>query len=146
MASAVASSPGLPSDVAGHLGMRAGLATAMLDRWAAAGVAEVGKWVQGAQVLRSFFLGHELLFLTHHNDTTTPELVFHDLQRDMYNLPQHKVLAGDLILDVGGHIGVTAILLKILNPAARVVSFEPAPPSHFFFSLNLALNGMAASV
>ena len=45
-----------------------------------------------------------------------------------------------IVVDVGAHIGVSAIMLRRL--AQRVIAFEPSPPNAEFLHRNLALNGI----
>jgi 31-O-methyltransferase len=43
---------------------------------------------------------------------------------------------GDLIIDVGAHIGLSAILFTDLAPGVRIVGFEPAPRSFACLEIN----------
>jgi FkbM family methyltransferase len=47
-----------------------------------------------------------------------------------------------LCLDVGAHIGLTAIIAAVLRPDCRIVAFEPMPAAQKRFRQNLAANNI----
>ncbi|CAE8691600.1 unnamed protein product, partial [Polarella glacialis] len=101
-----------------------------------------------AKVLHYEILGHRLSLVTHRRDRKTEGHVLPILTGDDYGLLDRDLATRwaskePVILDVGGHIGITAILFKKLFPRARVISVEPAPINHFFLQVNLALNGLS---
>ena len=49
---------------------------------------------------------------------------------------------GSLCLDVGAHIGLTAITVAELRPDCRVVAFEPLPQAHARLRQNISTNGI----
>lgn len=49
---------------------------------------------------------------------------------------------GSLCLDVGAHIGLSAITVAVLHPDYRVVAFEPMPLAQRVLRQNLAANGI----
>jgi FkbM family methyltransferase len=49
---------------------------------------------------------------------------------------------GSLCLDVGAHIGLTAITVAVLRPDCRVVAFEPQPMAQECLRQNLAANAI----
>ena len=51
-------------------------------------------------------------------------------------------MSGGALLDVGGHIGLTAMLYSLLHPAAHVYTFEPAPINFFYMAWNMVANKM----
>jgi len=60
--------------------------------------------------------------------------------RDVYDLGS-RTTEGDL-LDIGGHIGLTALLFHRLHPDAHVHVFEPAPLNFFYLAYNAVQNGV----
>ena len=62
-----------------------------------------------------------------------------EAERDAYDLAS-RITEGDL-LDVGGHIGLTALLFHKLHPTAHVYVFEPAPLNFFYLAYNAMRNG-----
>lgn len=57
------------------------------------------------------------------------------------------VQAGAVCLDVGGHMGVYALLMgRLVGPSGRVLTFEPLSANVGFLRRNIALNGLADRV
>ena len=48
--------------------------------------------------------------------------------------------ANGVVVDIGGNIGDTALLLHLLNPSARIASIEPVPETYFYMLWNLEAN------
>ena len=67
------------------------------------------------------------------------------IKYEPYGLESLPPLNGD-ILDIGSHIGTTAISLALLHPQVTVHAFEPAPLNFFFLAWNIAANGLAGRV
>merc|ERR1711933_688319 len=65
-----------------------------------------------------------------------------DVQQDLLRIERFRVAPDGVIVDIGGHVGDAAMKFHLLNPGARVVVFEPAPPNRFFLEMNLALNNI----
>ena len=104
----------------------------------------VGRFVK--QPLPFKFYSHQLDIWWSGN--ALPDLLTrHMLIEGMY---QQEVLAafellrpGYLVLDVGGHHGLMAIVAaKKLLPGGKVISFEPNPFARAIFNENCALNGI----
>lgn len=116
-------------------------ATHVLERWSSLEALDVQSVLRASRVFRATLYGLSLTVLLSRYDSYGPERLINDQLG--YNLTAHRVQEGGLILDVGGNVGVTAILLAKLNPTARVLTLEPLPPNRFYLELNLALNGLA---
>ena len=65
------------------------------------------------------------LKIFHHWDDKIVGMLKGEAARDEYDLERHTS-EGDL-LDIGGHIGVTALFFHKLHPTSQVYIFEPAP-------------------
>jgi FkbM family methyltransferase len=65
-----------------------------------------------------------------------------ELASDCYGLRCLRLLPGDCVLDIGGHIGLFAILLAKRYPGVRIFSYEPHPRNFALFRRNLELNGI----
>ncbi len=59
-----------------------------------------------------------------------PALVLEEFGQGMYGLRERRFAAGDVVIDVGAHIGAVSIILAKLNPAARVIAYEPASSNY----------------
>ena len=61
-----------------------------------------------------------------------------EASRDHYDL--RNISTDGSLLDIGGHIGATAISFPLLHPKAHVYTFEPAPLNFFYMAWNLIEN------
>jgi FkbM family methyltransferase len=65
-----------------------------------------------------------------------------DLMKDGYQLKEIEFKPGDVVVDIGGHIGLFATYLAKKHPGIKIYSFEPIPPNFEAFQENLRLNGV----
>lgn len=73
--------------------------------------------------------------------------VFEMLAEDLYRLGELTDLVseeGDVILDLGAHVGAAAAVLAKRFPAARVVCVEPNPSAFSYLEENTTRNGIRA--
>ena len=61
--------------------------------------------------------------------STSGNSVANELNKDEYHLKEiQKILRdGDIVLDLGSNIGLTAILIAKMNPGVKVIGVEPSP-------------------
>lgn len=69
-----------------------------------------------------------------------PAMVLEEFGQGMYGLRERRFAPGDVVLDVGAHIGAVSIVVAKLNPGARVIAYEPASSNHARLVENLAAN------
>lgn len=55
---------------------------------------------------------------------------------DEYQIGEHRIQPGDVVIDCGGHVGFYT-KLALRQGASLVVAFEPDPENHWLFSQNL---------
>lgn len=66
-----------------------------------------------------------------------------DIERDVYNAFADAVQPGDVVYDIGAHIGTYSILaLKKSAPSGRVVAYEPENLARAFLERHLRSNGV----
>ena len=70
------------------------------------------------------------------------KLLAREVANDHYGIAN---MSGGALLDVGGHIGLTAMLYAAMHPAAQVYTFEPAPMNFFYMAWNMVANRMPMS-
>ena len=66
-----------------------------------------------------------------------------ELQADHYGLRNIRFAEGDVVVDVGAHVGLFSIYLAKRSPLLRIVAFEPFPTNFRNCSENLELNGIS---
>jgi len=62
--------------------------------------------------------------------------------KTLWTVPMAATGQFDVVLDIGSHVGWTSAMFKILNPKAKVVSFEPCLVTHKMLSDNLNGSGI----
>lgn len=68
--------------------------------------------------------------------------VVRELRHDEYALRDVRLEPGDVVVDVGAHVGAFACLVAKRHPQARVIAFEPIPENFAALQANLAANGI----
>jgi FkbM family methyltransferase len=49
-----------------------------------------------------------------------------------------KLEKDDIVVDIGAHVGIFAILVALMYPEAKVYAFEPLPANFYFLQKNIA--------
>jgi FkbM family methyltransferase len=75
-------------------------------------------------------------------DSQSANWVAWELQADDYRLRDMRFREGDVVIDVGAHIGLFSIYLAKRWPVIKVFSFEPFPINFRNCAENLQLNGI----
>ena len=68
--------------------------------------------------------------------------VLDEFARGMYAIADLKFKPGDVVVDVGAHIGGVSIVLATLHPRIRIIAFEPASSNFAMLTENLKANGI----
>lgn len=87
-----------------------------------------------------FILGHNIYAAYEKTDPLVERSLIRDLMKDIYGMK--NVTAPKVMIDIGGYIGLTAIVFKKLYPNARVIIYEPCPVSRLWLGVNIYLNGL----
>src|SRR6516164_398789 len=68
--------------------------------------------------------------------------VFQELAGDVYGMESIPFEPGDIVIDVGAHIGLVSVYLAKRFPFLRIYAFEPHPVNHTNCADNLRLNNV----
>lgn len=68
------------------------------------------------------------------------ERVAEELTADAYGLRAIPFRPGDVVIDIGAHIGLVSIYLAKRFPFLRIAAYEPYPPNYLNCAENLSLN------
>jgi len=72
-------------------------------------------------------------------DEVDLSFLFHEIWVDgVYSHPGYEIKQGDVVIDIGGNIGVYAALVASQSPDVKVFSYEPFPENAKFFEKNIA--------
>lgn len=72
--------------------------------------------------------------------SAAPAAMLQELARDLYQLQTRSFTAGDVVVDVGAHIGSVAIVLAKLHPGITIVAYEPSAHNFEMLRTNLREN------
>jgi FkbM family methyltransferase len=72
----------------------------------------------------------------------TARIVAIEMARDEYRVGQIRFEPGDVIVDVGAHVGMVAIWLALRNPQVTVIAIEPEPLNLSHLRANIATSGV----
>ena len=72
--------------------------------------------------------------------SVSAELVAHELRDDCYGLDRIDFAPGDVVLDVGAHIGLFAAYVGLRHPGVTVHAFEPFPDNFGLLRENVERN------
>lgn len=70
------------------------------------------------------------------------DIVFQELENDAYRIFSIEFQPGDIVVDIGAHVGIFSICLARLHPEIRIFAFEPVLDNYRHFEMNLQKNGI----
>jgi FkbM family methyltransferase len=76
-----------------------------------------------------------------YNTSDSPDEVSDVLKEDAYGLRRIDFREGDVVVDIGGNVGLFAIYLARKFPGLRIFSFEPIPDNCRHFRMGIECNG-----
>ncbi|MFN8650565.1 MAG: FkbM family methyltransferase [Gemmatimonadales bacterium] len=89
-----------------------------------------------------FAFAGQIIRLRDVEGSAAPIQVLRELERDPYELRTRRFAPGDVVVDVGAHIGTVSIILALLHPEIRVIACEPASRTFAMLLANLEANGV----
>jgi len=93
-------------------------------------------------VLHTYDLAGTPLRILDAEGSDTARIVAMELANDEYQLRQIPFEAGDVIVDVGAHVGMVAIWLALRYPQITVIAVEPEPLNLSHLRTNIAAHGV----
>lgn len=69
-----------------------------------------------------------------------------ELRTDSYHLERCAFQPGDVVIDIGGHVGMTALYIAKKWPGVKVHSFEPSTQNYDRFTKNLSADNQEVTV
>jgi FkbM family methyltransferase len=74
-----------------------------------------------------------------HKNSRSVYTIGDEIKKD-YFLNQIKIEDGDVIIDIGAHVGVISTQMSKMNPKCKIYSFEPTANSFYCLNKNLKMN------
>jgi len=81
-------------------------------------------------------------FITDIATSITLDSIPNEIARDDYGLLSIDFTFGDIVIDIGAHVGITSIYLAKRFPFLTILAFEPTPWNFENLRQNLAVNGI----
>lgn len=94
------------------------------------------------RVLWEFFIDGERIVVYDRPGSRAAQWVAWELERDEYGLRGMTFADGDVMIDIGAHIGLVSIFLAKRWPGLRILAFEPFPDNHRNCADALAVNSV----
>jgi FkbM family methyltransferase len=69
--------------------------------------------------------------------------IVRELNKDEYGLDEIRFQPGDVVIDIGAHVGLFSCYVAKRYPFLRVVAVEPVPPNFASLQANLRANGLS---
>jgi FkbM family methyltransferase len=91
-------------------------------------------------VLRRVNLKGIPLKIYDYRSSTASEVIKNELEADCYGIEQISFLEGDVVVDIGGHVGMFSIYLARRFPYVKIYAFEPIPQNYQHFVKNIEAN------
>lgn len=83
------------------------------------------------------------LDLTDHPESDAIRIISEELRRDTYNLERIQFRPGDVVVDIGAHVGIVSIYLAKRFPFLQILAYEPTPWTHEHLVRNLSVNAVS---
>ncbi|HEX2095573.1 MAG TPA: FkbM family methyltransferase [Longimicrobiaceae bacterium] len=95
-------------------------------------------------VTREYEIGGVRLLVRDFEFSGAVEHIVGELRSDQYGLGGIPFREGDVVLDVGGHVGLFSMYLARLHPEVVIYAYEPVPDNYRHLLWNLEANGITS--
>jgi len=99
--------------------------------------------VEAGEVVSPVAVGGETFAVGDLGPSTTVGSVADDLARDAYRLDQLDLGPGDVVVDIGAHVGLVSMAIARRHPHVVVYALEPMPVTFLLLKRNLGRNRVA---
>lgn len=104
------------------------------------GIREVYRWWRAGRPYH-FSLGGVTVQLRDLSRSPTTAGIMEEVARE-YGLADIELRPGDVVIDIGAHVGAVSVYLAKRHPYATVYAYEPVPSNFASLSRNIAANGL----
>lgn len=93
-------------------------------------------------VVRCYDVRGTRLMISDGAESVAAAWIANELRLDEYRLDRIDFCAGDVVVDVGAHVGICAVYIAKRFPLVSVIAIEPDPVNFLNLRINIRLNGV----
>ena len=87
--------------------------------------------------------GYSFIFVNSHTSPYAIMGTAEEIENGEYDLENFYCEAGDVMVDIGAHIGMTSILYAKMYPQLKIYAFEPDPGNYIALLRNIKMNNIS---
>jgi FkbM family methyltransferase len=99
--------------------------------------------VAAGELVRPVDVGRDTFAVGDLTGSTALGSVADDLRRDAYRLADLELTPGDVVVDIGAHVGLVSMAIARRHPRVAVYALEPMPVTFLLLKRNLGRNAVA---
>ena len=88
------------------------------------------------------YLGESFKFIDSSEKSEAINYIANEILKGDYHFDNIIFNDGDIVIDIGAHVGMVSIVLGKLNPAITVYAFEPIPTNYNALIENIKINNI----
>lgn len=92
---------------------------------------------------RNYLINGIALKIYDHQSSITSDIVAKELTLNSYNIENIPFESNDVILDIGGHVGMVSIYLAKKYPFVQIFTFEPSYDNYCNLQENITINNIS---
>jgi FkbM family methyltransferase len=92
--------------------------------------------------VREVDVGDVRVVIADHNGSNAVDIISIEFDQGDYDFEGMDFQPGDVVLDLGAHVGAISMYLASKYPFLRVIAYEPVPLNFSYLRYNLARNGI----
>jgi tRNA G37 N-methylase Trm5 len=96
-----------------------------------------------ASVVQLYRIGDVELSIADASGSMAAQWIAGELRRDAYRTGRIGFASGDVVVDIGAHVGLFSILIAKSHPGVRVIAVEPDPVNFRNLCENVARNNVS---
>ena len=93
-------------------------------------------------ITHAFNINDQIIRFSDVEGSTAVPTIVNEIVRGSYGLLRNKLIPGDVVVDVGAHVGVFSIIAALLYPGIKIYAFEPMPLNYMYLVKNVRTAGL----
>ena len=88
------------------------------------------------------YAGHDFKFYDSSEKSRAVDFIAKEILNGYYKLNNVSFNSGDVVIDIGAHVGIVSIVLAKINPNIIIHAFEPIPTNYNTLIENIKINNI----